>query len=462
MYTNGRSNGTAVKEPKPQYSAERLPPNNVEVEEALLGSLLIDPDAYYEVSENLEADYFFLGKNGSIYQAISDMKRENIAVDFVTLSEELRRRNQLESVGGEGYLVGLITVVPTALNAPYYANIVKSLAMRRRLIQAAGKVANAAYDETENVDAVIERSEAAIFSVTERAVTQGMESAKHGMSRLYDLISERRDRGGDIIGLPTGLHDLDEILEGMKKSDLYILAGRPGMGKSAIERAIFLHVAKMGKRAANFNLEMPAEQVWSRTISLETGIPLNRLRRGQFTPQEEPLFNEAVGRLSTLKMWVDDTPGLTMTQLTAKCRRLHAEHGLDLITLDYLQLMGSDGRSQNRTQEVGSISRGLKTLARNLDVPILALAQLSRSVENRQDKHPNLSDLRDSGEIEQDADVVMFVYRDEYYTKDECLRPNIVEIDVQKHRNGPTGLCEFKWHGPTAKISNAKIERIEL
>ncbi|MCA9366901.1 replicative DNA helicase [Candidatus Kaiserbacteria bacterium] len=462
MYTNGHSNGTAVKGPKPAYEAERLPPHNVEAEEALLGSLLIDPDAYYEISETVEASYFFLGKNGDIFQAIADMKRENVAVDFVTLSEELRRRDKLDAVGGEATLINLINVVPTAINAPHYARIIKSLAMRRRLIQAAGKVANAAYDESENVDAVIERSEAAIFSVTERAVTQGVESAKHGMSRMYDMISERKERGSDIIGLPTGLHDLDAILEGIKRSDLYILAGRPGMGKSAIERAIFLHLAKMSKRLVNFNLEMPAEQVWSRTISLETGIPLTRLRRGQFNPSEEPLFNEAIGRLSTMKMWVDDTPGLTMTQLTAKCRRLHAEHGLDLITLDYLQLMGSDGRSQNRTQEVGSISRGLKTLARNLDVPILALAQLSRSVENRQDKHPNLSDLRDSGEIEQDADVVMFVYRDEYYTKDECLRPNIVEIDVQKHRNGPTGLVEFKWHGPTAKISNLRLDHVEL
>lgn len=458
MYINGHSNGTAVMEPKATYNTSQLPPHNAEAEQALLGGLLIDPDMFYEISDVLEPEFFYLGRHGMIYKAMAAMHRESVAIDFVTLSEVLEARGEKDT----SYLVDLMNAVPTAINTPYYAQIVRSLAIRRRLIEAAGKVAGAAYDETENIDAVIERSEAAMFSVTERSIVQGMESAKHGMNRLYDLISERRERGGGIIGLPTGLRDLDGILEGMKKSDLYILAGRPGMGKSAVERAIFLHVAKQGKRVANFNLEMPAEQVWSRTLSLETGIPINRLRRGDIYSHEEALLNEAIGRLSELKMWVDDTPGLTLTQLNAKCRRLHAEHGLDLITVDYLQLMGGDPRAQNRTQEVGSISRGLKTLARKLDVPILALAQLSRSVESRQDKHPNLADLRDSGEIEQDSDVVMFVYRDEYYKPNETERPGIVEIEVAKHRNGPTGEASFKWHGPTAKISNARIDTLEL
>lgn len=458
MYTNGHSNGTAVSEPKPTYNAAQLPPHNTEAEQALLGGLLIDPDMFYEIADVMEPGFFYIGRHGMIYKAMAAMHRENVAIDFVTLSEVLEARGEKDT----SYLVDLINAVPTAVNTPYYAQIIKGLAMRRRLIEAAGKVASAAYDETENIESIIESSEAAVFSVTERAVVQGVESAKHGMNRLYDLITERRDRGGEIIGLPTGLHALDAILEGLKKSDLYILAGRPGMGKSAIERAIFLHLAKMGKRVANFNLEMPAEQVWSRTVSLETGIPLSRLRRGEFSAEEARLFGEAAGRLSELRMWVDDTPGLTLTQLNAKCRRLHAEHGLDLITVDYLQLMGGDAKAQNRTQEVGSISRGLKTLARRLDVPILALAQLSRSVESRQDKHPTLADLRDSGEIEQDADVVMFVYRDEYYKPDETDRPGIVEIEVAKHRNGPSGHADFKWHGPTAKISNARIDKIEL
>lgn len=450
MHSNGYSNG-AVKAQEVQ-----LPPNNTDAEAALLGGLLIDPDMFYEVSDSLEPEFFFLGRHGAIYKAIADMHREGVAVDFVTLSEVLEARGESET----GYLVDLYNAVPTAVNTPHYARIVRALALRRRLIQAAGKVANAAYDESTAIDDVIGSSEAAIFAVTETAVTQGVESAKHGLSRIYDLVTERQESGGMMVGLPTGLHDLDALLRGLHKGDLYIIAARPGMGKSVLERVISLNTARMGKRVALFNLEMPAEQIWMRTISVETGIPLINIREGRMSPGELPVFNEAVGRISQLKMWVDDTPGLTISQLTAKCRRLHAEHGLDLITVDYLQLMQGDG--QNREQEVGSISRGLKGLAKRLNVPVVALAQLSRSVESRQDKHPQLSDLRDSGQIEQDSDVVMFLYRDEYYKPQETEKPNIMEVEVAKSRNGPPGQVELYWSGKSTKVTNLARQEIVL
>jgi replicative DNA helicase len=272
-----------------------------------------------------------------------------------------------------------------------------------------------------------------------------------------------RERGDEFIGIPTGFTDLDRMLSGLNKSDLVIIAARPGMGKTALQNAVALNAARRyDKRVAMFNLEMSGEQLVQRMIASETRIDSQRLRRGELADHEWAIFLEALGRLSETRIFIDDTPSITPMQLRTKCRRLHAEHGLDLIMIDYLQLMSAEHPTSNRVQEVSEISRELKGLARELDVPVVAAAQLSRAVEQRQNKRPMLSDLRDSGSIEQDADVVMFIYRDDYYNPDSSERPNIAEVNVAKHRNGPTGAIDLFWHGKLATFRNLHRQEIEL
>lgn len=439
-------------------SEKQLLPHNDEAERALLGGILIDPDAYYEAAHLLTADMFFSGKHGSIYKAIADTLRAGMPLDVVTLGEVLESRN----VCNVEYITGLMVTVPTSSHVAAYAKQVAALATRRGLIHASFAISQAAHDVSVNVDTAVQRSEAALFAVTDQISTADVEPIRAGMSSLYDLTMQYHANGGQATGLPTGFVDLDRLLDGLHRSDLIVLAGRPGMGKSALEGAIALHVAKNGKRVARFNLEMPAVQSWQRMVSIETGIPLKRLRRGQLNENEIPLFAETVGRLSEYKMWLDDTPALTPTQLAARCRRLYAECGLDLITVDHLQLMAGDGTAGNRTQEVGQISRALKALAKNLDVPVLALAQLSRSCEMRADKRPQLSDLRDSGEIEQDSDVVMFMYRDEYYNRDASDRPNVAEVNIAKHRNGELGSVDLYFDKQRVRFGNIEKREIVL
>ena len=442
-YTNGHSNGNTAP----------LPPHSNEAERATLGGILINPDAYYDVAEFLRPEHFFIGKHAVIYQAISALKREGISVDFVTVSEVL----EAKGLDDQFYLGELLTAVPNSLDARHYGRIVHSLFMRRNLMRVASTIATMASDESRAINDIISSVENAVHGATGEVVQRGAESIKTGMGKLIDTTQERMENGGEMIGIPTGFLDLDRMLQGLKGTEVYTLAGRPGMGKSIIERCIALHVAKLGKRVECFNLEMGTESVWQRTMAIETGIDLQRIRRGQLHEQEIPLFMEAAGRLSELKMNVDETSSIPMAQLAAKCRRAHAERGIDLITVDYLQLMTGDGRSQNRTQEIGEISRGLKRLAKDLDVPILALAQLNRSCEQRADKRPLLSDLRESGDIEQDSDVVMFIYRDDYYNPDDTERPGIVEINIAKHRNGPRGVVDMRFDGKSTRIQNLAL-----
>ncbi|MFW6182801.1 MAG: replicative DNA helicase, partial [Chloroflexota bacterium] len=278
-----------------------------------------------------------------------------------------------------------------------------------------------------------------------------------------DRVEELHERGDEMIGVPTGYSDIDRLLGGLNKSDLLIVAARPGMGKTAFQLGMALHAGmRHGKRVAMFNLEMSGEQLVQRMIAAETRIDSQRLRRGQLHEQEWPIFLEAIGRLSETRIFIDDTPSITPMQLRTKCRRLYAEHGLDLIMVDYLQLMQAERSINNRVQEISEISRGLKGLARELNVPVVTASQLSRAMENRQDKRPQLSDLRDSGSIEQDADIVMFIYRDEYYNPETTDRPNIAEINVAKHRNGPTGAIDLYWHGKLATFRNLQRQEVRL
>jgi len=442
---------------------ERLPPHSVEAEEAVLGSLLIDPDAIFEVSNFLKADAFYRAQNRWIYESILSLSEQRVPLDVVTLIEELRRQERLEEIGGESSIINLLNAVPTSINVEAYGRMVEAAAIRRKLILAAGSIAKLAYNEAEDINVVLDRSEHTLFSISEQRTTRDLQPVRDIAAGYLERMELLRERGDEFIGIPTGFIELDRMLSGLNKSDLVIIAARPGMGKTALEIAIALNAARRyDKRVAMFNLEMSGEQLLQRMIAAETRIDSQRLRRGDLADHEWGIFLEALGRLSETRIYIDDTPSISPMQLRTKCRRLYAEHGLDLVMIDYLQLMQAEHPSSNRVQEVSEISRELKGLARELDVPVLAAAQLSRAVESRQNKRPQLSDLRDSGSIEQDADVVMFIYRDDYYNPDSSERPNIAEISVAKHRNGPTGSIDLFWHGKLATFRNLHRQEIEL
>lgn len=432
------SNGTAA--PAKQTNLDEIKPYSEEAEQAVLGSLLIDPDAFYEVDLVVSQSDFYLGKHKAIYKAISDLHAQKMPVDLMTVSEILKKRH---GDGMEGYVIGLINTVPTAINATAYARIVEADALRRALIDAGHKILNEAHNGKKSVSALVESAEKTVFDVTQKSATKNVTTIKAGMARLVDVTLERVEDGGQTTGLMTGFVDLDRIMRGLRKQRLYILAARPGMGKSIMESNIACHVASNGYRVARFNLEMGLESILQRGVAAMTKIPFEKIEDGKLTPAEVNTFNRGAGIMSEWPMWIDDTASLSLSQLTAKARRLQAEHGLDLITVDYLTLMRVENSLGNRAQDVGQISRGLAGLAKDLNVPILALAQLSRQCEQRSDKRPMLSDLRDSGEIEQDASVVMFLYRDDYYNGDTTERPNVTELNIAKNRHGKTGQVDL-------------------
>jgi replicative DNA helicase len=432
----------------PSTVPDKLQPHNVEAEEAVLGSLLIDPDAIIRITTFLQPADFFVERHAWIYEAVRDLHERREPADLVTLTDELHRRGQLEEIGGPAFLTGLINATPTAIHAEYYARIVERTAVLRRLISAAGEIARLAYDVSRDVDEVVDEAEQIIFSVSGEQVSRDLRPIRQILDQYYDRVEYLHQHRGEIIGIPTGLADLDKLLGGLQRSDVIILAGRPGMGKTSLALSIALQAARRyQKRVAVFSLEMSDEQLVQRLVSAETGIDSQRLRLGDIKDNEWPTFIQATKLLSNTSIFIDDTAAISVMQLRAKARRLHAEFGLDLLVVDYLQLMQGDSHSENRQQEISYISRSIKALARELNIPILALSQLSRQVESRHDKRPMLSDLRESGSIEQDADVVMFVYRDDVYNPDTEF-PNIAEIIVSKHRSGPTGIFSvyFKKH----------------
>jgi replicative DNA helicase len=441
---------------------ERLPPQSTEAEEAVLGALLIDPDAIIRVATVLKAEDFYREKNRWIYETALALHERREPIDFLTVCDELDHRDQLESVGGPAFITSLINAVPTSVHAEYYAHIVERTATRRRLIEAAGEIAALAYREVDDVDEVVDRAEQVLFGVSERRVARDLVPIKQVLSEYYDRIEYLTRHRGEMIGIPTGFHDLDKILGGMQRSDMIILAARPSVGKTSLALSIAHNAAKRYRqRVALFSLEMSSEQVVQRLISAETGINSQRLRRGEIAQDEWGRFMKATSDLAETHFFVDDTPGVSALELRTKARRLHADVGVDLIVVDYLQLMRGDFRSENRVQEISSISRGLKALARELNVPLLALSQLSRGVEARSDKRPILSDLRESGALEQDADVVIFIYRDELYNEN-TERKNIADIIVAKHRNGPTGNMALYFKKELAQFLEAEVRRQEI
>lgn len=438
---------------------DKLVPHNIEAEEAVLGSLLIDPEALFRITPFLSADDFYLQKNAWIYDAVLALHERREPLDFVTVCDEMERREQLEDIGGAAYVTHLINAVPSAIHVESYGHIVEQAAIRRRLINAASRIAQLAYQEDKDIDHTVDQAEQALFSVSQRRITRDLAPAQEIIRRYYERIEYLYDHQEEALGVPTGFVDLDRLLGGLQRSDLILIAARPSVGKTSLAISIARHAAILGQHVAIFSLEMSSEQVIQRMVSAETGIDAQRLRLGDLQEDEWPLFAQATGRLADFPLFIDDTPSISVLQMRTKARRLHAEHGIDLILVDYLQLMTTgDIRNESRVQEVSYISRSLKGLARELEVPLVALSQLSRAVEQRSDKRPILADLRASGSLEQDADVVMFIYRDELYNPDTDMQ-NIAEIIISKHRNGPTGTVQLFFREQLAQFLDAETRR---
>jgi len=436
-------------------SGPHVVPHSREAEEAVIGSVLINPDSYYDVVEFLQAEDFYLIKHRWVFDAFNRLHERRTPIDILTVTEELDQMGYLGEIGGAAYLTSIISNVPTALHATAYGHMVEESAIRRRMLEAANEIAKSAYKEDVTIDTAIDAAEKAVFGVSDRRLSSDLKPIQKVLSDYYDRVGDLANRDAETYGVPTNFRDLDNLLGGLQPSDLLIIAGRPGQGKTSFMLSIAKNAARVSnKHIAIFSMEMSNEQLVQRLISQETGIDSQRLRLGKLKGDEWNLFAEAVESLSRTHVFLDDTPSISPTQMRAKCRRLHLEHRLDLIVVDYLQLMQGDYRTDNRVQEVSYISRNLKTLARELNVPVLAAAQLSRAVEQRSDKRPVLSDLRESGSLEQDADIVMFIYREDKDQEDSIMK-NVAEIIVSKHRNGPTGSVQLVFREHLAQFVDA-------
>jgi replicative DNA helicase len=424
--------------------ADRLPPQNIEAEQAVLGAIFLEPSALTMASEMLIPEDFYRAAHQKIFNAMLKLNDHGKAVDLITVTEELAASKLLEDTGGVSYLSELAGSVPTAANIEYYARIVGEKSLLRRLIRTATEIAKDGYTREDEVEALLSEAEKNIMEVAQRKNAGAFHNIKDVLVRTYDNIEQMHNRKGDITGIETGFRELDRMTAGFQRNDLIIVGARPSVGKTAFALNIAQNVAiKTGENVAIFSLEMGAEQLVMRILCAEGNIDAQRLRTGSLTDEDWAKLTMAMGSLSNAGIFIDDTPGVRISDIRSKCRRLKQEHGLGMILIDYLQLILGSGRSgENRQQEVSEISRSLKQLARELQVPVIALSQLSRGVEQRQDKRPMMSDIRESGSIEQDADIVAFLYRDDYYDK-ESENKNIIEIIIAKQRNGPTGTVQL-------------------
>lgn len=439
---------------------DQTPPQNIEAEKAVLGAIFLNGDALVDAMELVQADDFYRRAHQLIFQVMVDLNDRDEAIDAVTVSDELKRQNQLEDVGGMAYIAELASSVPTASNVGYYAKIISEKATLRRLIQTATKIVTDGYAEDESVDDIIDGAEQAIMNVSEARSQSGFKVIKDVLNTTFEEIDKLSQQGDTVTGLSTGYKDLDDMTTGLHEDELMILAARPAVGKTAFALNIAQNVGtKTDKAVAIFSLEMSAESLVSRMLCAEGSINANHLRTGQLEENEWQNLIVAMGSLSKAKIFIDDTAGIKMSEIRAKCRRLDKEQNgnLGLVVVDYLQLIESSG-AENRQQEVSAISRQLKKLAKELHVPVIALSQLSRGVEQRQDKRPVLSDIRESGSIEQDADIVSFLYRDDYYERDgdddddnnggggqddETQDVSEVEVIIEKNRSGPRGTVKL-------------------
>lgn len=427
--------------------AGKVPPQNVDAEMSLLGAVLIDEEALADVSEHVTPKDFYDKRHGLIYDAMMRLYEKHKPVDLLTLTDELKKKKHIEEVGGSAYLTELTNYVPTAAHAETYAEMVAQKAVRRRLIKASGEIAEMGYDDDNTTQELLEKAEAELFSVSDQSLKQDLVSIESILTESFDRMEELHRNKGQLRGIRTGYRDLDNMTAGLQRSDLIILAARPAMGKTTLVTNLAYNVATIAKQPVLFfSLEMSKEQLVDRMLADASGVDAWNIRTGNLSDDDFGKLSEAMGEMAEAPIYIDDTPGVSVLEMRTKARRAAHEQPLGLIIVDYLQLMQGSGRSDgNRVQEVSEISRGLKLLARELNVPVIALSQLSRSVESRSPQIPQLADLRESGSIEQDADIVMFIYREAYYNPDTD-RENITDLIISKHRNGPTGKVELYFH----------------
>lgn len=419
---------------------DRVPPHNQEAEQSVIGAIFLEPQALITAAEIIMPEDFFRVAHQKIFQTMIRLSDHGKAIDVVTVTEELSAKKELEDVGGISYISEIANAVPTAANIGHYAKIVEEKSILRRLIRVATTIVEDGYTREDEVEALLSEAERKMMEVANRKNAGDFQHIKDVLVETYDNIEKLHSRKGDVTGIPTGFRDLDRITAGFQRNDLIIVAARPSVGKTAFALNVAQNVAtKTDENVAIFSLEMGAEQLVMRMLCAEGNIDAQVLRTGALTTEDWRKLTMAMGSLSNAGIFIDDTPGIRVNEIRSKCRRLKQEHGLGMIMIDYLQLIqGSGGSQANRQQEVSEISRSLKGLARELQVPVIALSQLSRGVEQRQDKRPMMSDLRESGSIEQDADIVSFLYREDYYDK-ETENQNMIEIIIAKQRNGPTG-----------------------
>jgi replicative DNA helicase len=432
----------------------RVPPYNMEAEQSVLGAMLMDRNAIGAVTEILSGDEFYRESHKLLFDAIMELYDKDEPVDIVTLVELLRSKGHLEAVGGLSYISDLVRSVPTTSNAKYYAKIVDEKATLRRLILASNEIMEACYEQKEEVEDILSLAEKNIFDISQKKNHQDFEHLGPIITRSFEDFEKLYKNKGELTGIPSGFTDLDRKTSGFQKGDMILIAARPSMGKTAFVLNIALTAAlRAGKSVAIFSLEMSKEQLVYRMLCAEANVDMQKLRTGDLDEEDWIRLARAAGPMANAKVFIDDTPGISIAEMRSKCRRLKIEKGLDLIIIDYLQLMSGSRKSESRQQEVSEISRSLKALAKEMGAPVISLSQLSRAPEVRADHRPILSDLRESGSIEQDADVVMFLYRDEYYNK-ETEKKGIAEVIIAKQRNGPTGTVELAWLGQYTKFGN--------
>lgn len=425
----------------------KIPPQSLDAEMSLLGATLIDEEVIADVSEHVDVKDFYDKRHALIFGAMMRLYERHKPVDLLTLTDELKKKKELDTIGGMAYLTELTNYVPTAAHASAYAEIVASKAMRRRLIKASADISELGYDEETNVQELLEKAEAELFSVSDQSLKQDLVSLETILTDSFDRMEELHRNKGALRGVRTGWRDLDNMTAGLQRSDLVILAARPAMGKTTLVTNLAYNVATVAKQPVLFfSLEMSKEQLVDRMLADASGVDAWNIRTGNLSDDDFSKLSEAMGEMAEAPIFIDDTPGLSVLEMRTKARRAAHERPLGLIIVDYLQLMQASGRSDgNRVQEVSEISRGLKLIAREMNVPVVALSQLSRSVESRSPQIPQLADLRESGSIEQDADIVMFIYREAYYNPD-TERENITDLIIAKHRNGPVGRVELYFH----------------
>ncbi len=423
-------------------TSPRVPPHSIEAEESVLGAIMLSPDAASLALERIGSADFYKPNHQSIFEAVVELFDANEPIDALTVAEKLRRTDRLDRIGGVQFLTGLLDAVPATSNVDYYVDIVEENALRRRLLRAGAEIGNLATETVTPIAEVLDRAEQTVFRVAERRIGEGLSAIDPLLSHTLEKAEENQARGSEITGLATGFRDLDRKLAGLQPANLVVVAARPSMGKSTLALNIAQNAAAREEVCAIFTLEMSREEVVQRLLCAQARVDSQRLRTGELNQTQWTKLTHAAGQLYKTPIYVDDSASLTVTEIRAKCRRLARKSGLSLVVVDYLQLMQGSNR-ENRQQEIAEISRSLKNLARELHIPIIAVSQLNRAVEQREDKRPRLGDLRESGAVEQDADVVMFIYRHEYYHPEAQETKGIAEVNIAKHRSGSTGRVEM-------------------